>query len=72
MALFLIVVRPMARPPRLTAPSTVYHVIVRCNNKEHLFKTPKDFESLLCVLAHYKKKHAFNSDFRAGLTVTKI
>lgn len=50
----MIAIRSMAKPPRLTAPSTVYRVIVRCNNKEHLFKTPKDFESLLRVLAHYK------------------
>jgi len=50
---------PMPRPPRLIAPSTVYHVIVRCNNREHLFKTPKDFESLLCVIAHYKSRHGF-------------
>ena len=49
----------MPRPPRLTAPSTVYHVILRCNAKEPLFRTPKDFESLLCVLAKYKQKHAF-------------
>jgi REP element-mobilizing transposase RayT len=49
----------MPRPPRLTAPSTVYHVILRCNAKEPLFTTPKDFESLLCVLAHYKRRHAF-------------
>ena len=49
----------MPRPPRLTAPSTVYHVILRCNAKEPLFRTPKDFESLLCVFAHYKNKHGF-------------
>jgi putative transposase len=49
----------MPRPPRLIAPSTVYHVILRCNAKEPLFRTPKDFESLLCVLARYKQKHAF-------------
>jgi REP element-mobilizing transposase RayT len=49
----------MPRPPRLTAPSTVYHVILRCNAKEPLFRTRKDFESLLCILAHYKRKHGF-------------
>ena len=49
----------MPRPPRLNAPSTVYHIILRCNAKEPLFKKPKDFESLLCVLAKYKQKHSF-------------
>ena len=49
----------MPRPPRLTAPSTVYHVILRCNAKQPLFRTPKDFESLLCVVAHYKRKQGF-------------
>jgi len=49
----------MPRKSRLTAPSTVYHVTIRCNNKEHLMRTRKDLESFVCVTAHYKKKHAF-------------
>lgn len=49
----------MPRSPRLTAPSTVYHVILRCNAKQPLFRTPKDFESLLSVVAHYRNKHEF-------------
>ena len=49
----------MPRKPRLSAPLTVYHIIVKCNNGEHLIKTRKDFESLICVVAHYKCKHRF-------------
>jgi REP element-mobilizing transposase RayT len=38
---------------------TVYHVTLRCNNKDLMMKTPKDLQSLLCVVAHYKLKYKF-------------
>jgi REP element-mobilizing transposase RayT len=49
----------MSRRPRLAAPSTVYHVIMRCNNGDFHIKDRQDFIDLLGVVAHYKEKYHF-------------
>jgi putative transposase len=37
----------MPRAPRLVAPGSTVHVVVRCNNREFYFTTPEDFTVLL-------------------------
>ena len=47
---------PTSRRPRLTAPATTYHVIMRINNGEHQIRDRRDFTDLLGVIALYKAK----------------
>lgn len=49
----------MGRPIRLSAPNTLFHVHIRCNNSEHLFSSDSDFLLLLNVLSFYKNKFHF-------------
>jgi len=49
----------MGRAPRILGDEIVYHVILRCNNKEKLFKSNYDFEMFVSILEHYRKKMNF-------------
>ena len=49
----------MGRPIRISAPNTVFHIIIRCNNSEFMIKKESDFNLLLSVLTHYKNKYHF-------------
>lgn len=49
----------MSRRPRLAAPVTTYHVIMRVNNGEYQIRDRQDFTELLGVIALYKAKYRF-------------
>jgi REP element-mobilizing transposase RayT len=49
----------MSRLPRLAAPATTYHVIMRVNNGEYQLRDRQDFTDLLGVIALYKTKYRF-------------
>lgn len=49
----------MSRRPRLAAPATTYHVIMRINNGEYQIRDRQDFTDLLGVIALYKAKYRF-------------
>jgi len=49
----------MPRAPRIKGDDIHYHIILRCNNKEHLFQREEDFEIFLEILAGVKEKFAF-------------
>jgi len=49
----------MPRPIRLSAPNTVFHIYIRCNNSDFLLSSNSDFILLRNILAHYKAKFNF-------------
>jgi REP element-mobilizing transposase RayT len=49
----------MARPPRLEASGTVYHVMARGNERRAVFRDDADRERYLSRLAHYREKFGF-------------
>ena len=49
----------MARKQRVHYDGALYHVIVRGNNKEYIFKEDKGKEKYLETLLRYKKKYDF-------------
>lgn len=49
----------MGRPVRLSAPNTVYHITIRCNNSEFLISSLSDFNLLRKILLLYKSKFNF-------------
>ena len=51
----------MARKPRIEFPGAFYHVIIRGNQKQRVFKDPADFQKYLLTLTVYKN--------RAGLRI---
>ena len=46
----------MARLPRLTLPGYLHHVIQRGNNRQAIFASPSDYQSLLDLLSDNAKK----------------
>ena len=42
-------------PPRIAFVGALYHITVRCNNREYFFKEEKDFETYLDTLLRAKK-----------------
>ena len=46
----------MPRKPRIEFSGAFYHVIVRGNQKQHVFKDPADFQKYLLTLTVYKKR----------------
>ena len=49
----------MARQPRIEFPGAFYHVMVRGNQKQAIFKDNQDREKYLELVGHYKKLHGF-------------
>ena len=49
----------MSCMPRIRGDGVHYHIILRCNNKERLFKSGEDFERLLLFLRNEKQKFGF-------------
>jgi putative transposase len=49
----------MARPRRLEAPGVVYHVVVRGNERQVVFRDDADRARYLSRLAHYREKFGF-------------
>lgn len=49
----------MARTPRLRSTTGVYHVILRGNNRQVIFKDTQDYKMFLYVLKEYKAKIHF-------------
>lgn len=49
----------MPRPPRIKGNDIHYHIVLRCNNKEHLFQDRTDFEVLLSMLGDARNKFGF-------------
>ena len=47
----------MARQPRLTVPDYPHHIIQRGNNKQTIFATPADFQSMLGLLLEASRQH---------------
>lgn len=47
----------MARQPRLSVPGYPHHVIVRGNNRQAIFQSRADYETLLSLLANALAKH---------------
>lgn len=46
----------MARLPRLTLPGYAHHVIQRGNNRQPIFTSPQDFQTMLDLLAENARK----------------
>jgi len=46
----------MARRPRVFAPSLLYHVIVRGNQRQKTFAGERDYQSYLERLGKYRRK----------------
>jgi putative transposase len=46
----------MARLPRLTVPGFPHHIIQRGNNRQPIFATPADYETLLGLLDEHSRK----------------
>ena len=56
------------RPPRISYAGGVYHVTIRCNNREFNFKGDDDFALYIRVLLEAKAKYDVVSDhFSVGL-----
>jgi REP element-mobilizing transposase RayT len=49
----------MARKPRIEFEGAFYHVIVRGNQKQKIFKDKYDFLKYLEILANYKKCYKY-------------
>lgn len=47
----------MARHPRIFAPGLLYHVIVRGNHQQRIFRTGADYQAYLAGLVTYRKKY---------------
>ena len=45
------------RPPRISFAGGVYHVVIRCNNREYGFKGNDDFALYLRILLEAKNKY---------------
>jgi putative transposase len=45
------------RHPRISFIGGIYHVTIRCNNKEFLFQTEEDFQLFLQILFQAKQKY---------------
>ncbi len=49
----------MPREPRILGDDVHYHIILRCNNKEHLLREQTDFRQLLIMLQEARKQFGF-------------
>ena len=50
----------MSKTPRLHSSTGIYHVMVRGNNKQSLFKTNEDYDKFLTLLfEHHNQKHIY-------------
>lgn len=49
----------MARPPRIHFPGAFYHVIVRGNQRQAVFRSDSDYRKYQERLSHYQKLHRF-------------
>ncbi|QQR80651.1 MAG: transposase [Deltaproteobacteria bacterium] len=49
----------MARPPRLHFTGAFYHVIVRGNQRQNVFRNEADYQKYQVQLAHYQSLHKF-------------
>ncbi|RJQ51369.1 MAG: transposase [Nitrospiraceae bacterium] len=49
----------MARPPRIEYPGAFYHVIVRGNQRQAIFKDKKDRFKYLELVERYRRRHGF-------------
>ena len=49
----------MARKQRIEFPGALYHVIIRGNNKENIFKSADEKEEYLNILRKYKERYFF-------------
>lgn len=49
----------MPRHPRVYAPGSIYHIIVRGNNREKIFSAKKDYEKFLELLKAKKELYPF-------------
>jgi hypothetical protein len=57
---------PMARRPRLFAPGTLYHVIVRGNCRQTTFVNARDYQAYFERLIPYRKRFGVTV-YRTGL-----
>jgi REP element-mobilizing transposase RayT len=58
----------MARKPRIEFEGAFYHVIVRGNQRQKIFKASNDYLKYLYTLSDYKKRYKFLS--RESINVT--
>ena len=49
----------MPNGPRPLVDGACYHIIVRGNNRQEIFRSNKDYEKYLSLLKHYKRKYKF-------------
>ena len=49
----------MARKPRIEHKGAFYHIIVRGNQKQKIFKDKQDYLNYLKILSNYKKRYQF-------------
>jgi len=49
----------MLRKPRIEYDGAFYHIIVRGNQRQMIFKDPSDFEKYLQIISSYKQRHHF-------------
>lgn len=49
----------MARKPRIEYEGAFYHIVVRGNQKQNIFKDKADYSNYLDILSDYKKRHQF-------------
>ena len=49
----------MPRLPRIFGDGVHYHIILRCNNREHLLEEKEDFNRLLILLQEAREKFSF-------------
>lgn len=49
----------MARKPRIEYEGALYHVIIRGNQRQRIFKDNDDFQKYIALLAFYKEKYKY-------------
>jgi REP element-mobilizing transposase RayT len=49
----------MARKPRIHYDGALYHVLVRGNNRSHIFRNKEDKENYKKIVLKYKKRYHF-------------
>jgi len=50
----------MARKPRIEYPGAFYHVIVRGNQRQRIFKDAADYQKYLLSLTVYRNRYQFH------------
>ncbi|MFH1877874.1 MAG: transposase [Candidatus Omnitrophota bacterium] len=49
----------MPNGPRPLVEGACYHIIARGNNRQVIFRSPKDYEKYISLIKHYKRKYKF-------------